>query len=194
MLGQMVNVAPCPRCRGEGRIVESPCDACRGEGRTERRRSLRVTIPAGIDEGHQIRLSNEGETGPRGGAPGSLYVAVHVADHPSLTREGTELFYEADISIVQAALGTKLHVPTVEGDDAEVEVKAGTQPGTEIRLRGRGVPNLRRQSARGDLHVVVNVVVPTKLSRQQREMLEAYAKDAGESVSTAHGLREKLGL
>jgi len=194
MLGQMVNVAPCPRCRGEGRIVESPCDACRGEGRTERRRSLRVTIPAGIDEGHQIRLSNEGETGPRGGSPGSLYVAVHVADHPSLTREGTELFYEADISIAQAALGTKLHVPTVEGDDAEVEVKAGTQPGTEIRLRGRGVPNLRRQSARGDLHVVVNVVVPTKLSKHQREILEAYAKDAGESVSTAHGLREKLGL
>jgi molecular chaperone DnaJ len=194
MLGQMVNVAPCPRCRGEGRIVESPCDACRGEGRTERHRSLRVTIPAGIDEGHQIRLSNEGETGPRGGAPGSLYVAVHVADHPSLTREGTELFYEAHISIIQAALGTKLHVPTVEGDDTEVEIRAGTQPGTEIRLRGRGVPHLRRQSVRGDLHVVVNVVVPTKLSKRQREMLEAYAKDAGEGVSAGGGLREKLGL
>ena len=88
-----------------------------------------MTIPAGIDEGHQIRLSNEGETGPRGGAPGSLYVAVHVADHPSLTREGTELFYEADISIVQAALGTRIHVPTVEGDDTELDIKAGTQPG-----------------------------------------------------------------
>jgi molecular chaperone DnaJ len=194
MLGQMVNVAPCPRCRGEGRIVESPCDACRGEGRTERRRSLRVTIPAGIDEGHQIRLSNEGESGPRGGAPGSLYVAVHVADHPSLTREGTELFFEADVSIVQAALGTRIPVPTVDGEDAEVEIKAGTQPGTEIRLRGRGVPHLRRQSVRGDLHVVVNVVVPTKLSKRQREMLEAYAKDAGEGVSTGGGLREKLGL
>ena len=194
MLGQMVNVAPCPRCRGEGRIVESPCEACRGEGRTERRRSLRVTIPAGIDEGHQIRLSNEGETGPRGGAPGSLYVAVHVADHPSLTREGTELFYEANVSIVQAALGTKIHVPTVEGDGTEVDIKAGTQPGTEIRLRGRGVPNLRRPSSRGDLHVVVNVVVPAKLSKHQREILEAYAKDAGEAVSAGGGLREKLGL
>jgi molecular chaperone DnaJ len=194
MLGQMVSASPCPRCRGEGRIVESPCEACRGEGRTERRRSLRVTIPAGIDEGHQIRLSNEGETGPRGGAPGSLYVAVHVAAHPSLTREGTELFYEADISIVQAALGTTLHVPTVEGDGTEVEIKAGTQPGTEIRLRGRGVPHLRRQSVRGDLHVVANVSVPTKLSKRQREMLEAYAKDAGESVSAGGGLREKLGL
>jgi molecular chaperone DnaJ len=194
MLGQMVSASPCPRCRGEGRIVESPCEACRGEGRTERRRSLRVTIPAGIDEGHQIRLSNEGETGPRGGNPGSLYVAVHVAAHPSLTREGTELFYEADISIAQAALGTKLHVPTVEGDGTEVEIRAGTQPGTEIRLRGRGVPHLRRQSVRGDLHVVVSVSVPTKLSKRQRELLEAYAKEAGESVSAGGGLREKLGL
>jgi molecular chaperone DnaJ len=193
MLGQMVNVAPCPRCRGEGKIVESACEACRGEGRTERRRTLRVAIPAGIDEGHQIRLSNEGEVGPRGGAPGSLYVAVHVAAHPSLTREGTELYYEADLSIAQAALGTKIEVPTVEGEPAEVEVKPGTQPGTEIRLRGRGVPHLRRQASRGDLHVIVNVAVPTKLSKRQRELLEAYAKESGETVS-AGGLREKLGL
>ncbi len=194
MLGQMVSAAPCPRCRGEGKVVESPCDTCHGEGRREHHRTLRVTIPAGIDEGHQIRLSNEGEVGPRGGAPGSLYVAVHVADHPSLTREGTELIFQADISIVQAALGTKLQVPTVGGDDAEVEIKAGTQPGTEIRLRGRGVPHLRRQSVRGDLHVIVNVVVPSKLSKHQRELLEAYAKDAGEGVSSGGGIREKLGL
>jgi molecular chaperone DnaJ len=194
MLGQMVNVAACPRCRGEGRIIESPCETCRGEGRTERRRSLRVSIPAGIDEGHQIRLTNEGEIGPRGGAPGSLYVAIHVADHPSLTREGTELFHEVGLSIAQAALGTKVEVPTVEGEPAEVEIKAGTQPGTEIRLRGRGVPHLRRQSVRGDLHVIVNVSVPTKLSKRQRELLEAYAKESGEAVSGPGGLREKLGL
>ena len=193
MLGQMVNVSPCPRCRGEGKIVEEPCDACRGEGRTERRRTLRVTIPAGIDEGHQIRLSGEGEVGPRGGPPGSLYVAVHVAAHPSLTREGTELFYEADLSIAQAALGTKVEVPTVDGEPAEVEIKAGTQPGTELRLRGRGVPHLRRQASRGDLHVIVNVIVPTKLSKKQRELLEAYARESGEPVS-GPGLREKLGL
>jgi molecular chaperone DnaJ len=193
MLGQMVNVAPCPRCHGEGRTIESPCEACRGEGRTERRRSLRVSIPAGIDEGHQVRLSNEGEVGPRGGAPGSLYVAVHVASHPSLTREGTELFFEAELSIAQAALGTKLQVPTVDGDPAEVDIRAGTQPGTEIRLRGRGVPHLRRPSSRGDLHVIVNVVVPTRLSKHQRELLEAFAKESGETVSSG-GLREKLGL
>jgi molecular chaperone DnaJ len=194
MLGQMVNVAACPRCRGEGRIIETPCETCRGEGRTERRRTLRVSIPAGIDEGHQIRLSNEGEAGPRGGTPGSLYVAVHVAAHPSLTREGTELFHEADLSIAQAALGTRIEVPTVEGEDVEVEIKPGTQPGTEIKLRGRGVPHLRRGSVRGDLHVIVNVVVPSKLSKRQRALLEAYAKESGETVSASGGLREKLGL
>ena len=128
-----------------------------------------MTIPAGIDEGHQIRLSNEGEAGPRGGPAGSLYVAVHVTPHPALRREGTELFFEADVSIAQAALGTRVTIPTVEGDE-EVEVKPGTQPGAEIRLRGRGVPHVRRSGSRGDLHVFVNVVVPAKLSKRQREL------------------------
>src|SRR6478736_1176393 len=158
MLGQMVNVSTCPRCQGEGRIIETPCETCHGDGRTERKRTLRVTIPAGIDEGHQIRLSNEGEVGPRGGSPGSLYVAVHVRPHPSLTREGTELYYEAKVSIAQAALGTTITVPTVDGTE-EVEVKPGTQPDTEIRLRGKGVPHLRRAGQRGDLHVMIDVVV-----------------------------------
>lgn len=193
MLGQMVNVQPCPKCHGEGRTIDTPCAICRGEGRTERRRTIRVSIPAGIDEGHQVRLSNEGEVGPRGGAPGSLYVAVHVADHPALTREGTELFFEAELSIAQATLGTRLKVPIVGGEETEIDIRPGTQPGTEIRLRGRGVPHLRRPSTRGDLHVIANVVVPTKLTRQQRELLEAFAKESGETVSGG-GLREKLGL
>ncbi len=194
MLGQMVNVSACPRCRGEGRIVESPCATCRGDGRTERRRAIRVSIPAGIDEGHQIRLSGDGEVGPRGGAAGSLYVAVHVQPHPSLKREGTELFYEAAVSIAQAALGTRITIPTVDGDE-EIEIKPGTQPNTEIRLRGKGVPHVRRTGARGDLHVLVDVIVPTKLSRKGRELLAAYAEEAGESVgSGSGGLREKLGL
>jgi len=194
MLGQMVNVSACPRCRGEGRIIETPCETCHGDGRTERRRTLRVSIPPGIDEGHQIRLSNEGEAGPRGGPPGSLYVAVHVQPHPSLKRDGTELYYEAQVSIAQAALGTRIRVPTVEGDD-EIEIKAGTQPATEIRLRGKGVPHLRRAGARGDLHVLVDVVVPSKLSKRARELLSAYAEEAGESVEAGHvSLRDKLGL
>jgi molecular chaperone DnaJ len=191
MLGQMVNVSACPRCGGEGKIVEDPCPTCHGDGRTERKRTLRVTVPAGIDEGHQIRLTNEGEAGPRGGPAGSLYVAVHVAPHPQLKRDGTELFFEATISIAQAALGTKIVVPTVDGDE-EVEVKPGTQPDTEIRLRGKGVPHLRRGGARGDLHVLVDVEVPTRLTKRQRELLEAYAAESGDPVHDTGGFFDKV--
>jgi molecular chaperone DnaJ len=191
MLGQMVNVGTCPRCRGEGRVVETPCETCRGEGRVERRRTLRVTIPAGIDEGHQIRLSGEGEAGRRGGPPGSLYVAVHVAPHPELRRDGSELYYELDVSIAQAALGTRVRIPTIEGEE-ELEIRPGTQPATEIRLRGRGVPHLRRANSRGDLHVLVNVVVPTRLSKRERELLEAYAREAGEDVERDGGILERV--
>ncbi len=190
MLGQMVNIATCPRCRGEGRVVEDPCPTCRGEGRTERRRRLRVSIPAGIDEGHQIRLSNEGEVGPRGGPAGSLYVAIHVSPHEVLRREGTELYLDLDVSISQAALGANLTIPTVEGEE-EIEIKPGTQPGTELRLRGKGVPYIRR-SGRGDLHVLVNVSVPTRLSRRQRELLEQYAAEAGDAVSSGGGILDRV--
>ncbi len=197
MLGQMVNVTACPRCRGEGRIIESACETCHGEGRIEQTRTLRVTIPAGIDEGHQVRLSGEGEAGPRGGPPGSLYVAVHVTPHPQLRRDGTELYYELDISIAQAALGTRAQVPTVEGPE-EIEVRPGTQPGTELRLRGKGVPHLRRSGSRGDLHVFVRVVVPGRLSKEQRRALEAYADASGEAVGDRGGglidrVRDALG-
>jgi molecular chaperone DnaJ len=192
MLGQMVNVAACPRCRGEGRIVETPCETCRGDGRTERKRSLRVSIPAGIEDGHQIRLSNEGEAGPRGGPPGSLYVAVRAGSHPQLKRQGTELYYELTLGLAQASLGARVLIPTVEGEE-EVEIKAGTQPGTEIRLRGRGAPHLRRTNVRGDLHVLVDVEVPTKLSKAQREALEAYAAASNETVSPGGGILGRLG-
>ena len=194
MLGQMVNVSACPRCRGEGKIIEDPCPTCHGEGRVEGKRTLRVSIPAGIDEGHQIRLTNEGEVGPRGGPPGSLYVAVHVAPHPSLRREGTELYYEARISIAQAALGTTISVPTVDGEE-EVEIKPGTQPDTAIRLRGKGVPHLRRAGSRGDLHVLVDVEVPRKLTKKQRELLEQFARESGDTVAAEKGgILDKLGL
>ena len=169
MLGQMVNVTMCGRCRGAGQIVERPCPVCRGEGRTELKRTLRVTIPPGIDDGHQIRLSGEGEAGPRGGVAGNLYVVTHVAAAPAACkRQDTELYYELAVSISQAALGARVPVPTPDGEEL-VEVKAGTQPGAEIRLRGRGVPHLRRPGVRGDLHVMVDVRVPTRLSPRQRE-------------------------
>jgi molecular chaperone DnaJ len=184
MLGQMVNVQPCPRCHGEGRVVDTPCPACRGEGRAQRRKKLRVSIPAGIDEGHQIRLSGEGEAGPRGGPSGNLYVAVHVTPHPVLRREGTEIYHDLDISIAQAALGTRVRIPTIEGEE-DLDIRSGTQPETEIRLRGRGVPHLRRAGSRGDLHVIVHVIVPNKLSKRQRQLLEELAAESGEGVGSA---------
>ena len=186
MLGQMVNVSPCPKCKGEGTIIDSPCETCHGDGRTEQKRTIRVAVPAGIDEGHQIRLSGEGEIGPRGGPAGSLYVAVHIQPHPILKRDGTELYLEHEISIAQAALGTTVTIPTVDGEES-LEIKPGTQPDAEIRLRGKGVPHLRRTNQRGDLHVFVKVTVPTKLSKKQRELLETYAAESGESVGTGGG-------
>jgi len=129
-----------------------------------------VVIPPGIDSGQRIALEGEGEAGPRGGPPGDLYVQVTVREHPSLLRRGTELFYELPVTFPQAALGAKVEVPTVEGSE-EIEVPAGTQSGTEVRLRGRGVPRLRGVG-RGDLHVIVTVVVPPKPSKQERDLLK----------------------
>ena len=173
MIGQMINVTRCPQCKGEGKVIAEVCPDCQGEGRLPRTKRIHVSIPAGIDDGHQIRLSGEGEAGPRGGTMGDLYVAVHVTPRPGLRREGTELFHDLHVSMSDAALGTRVTVPTADGEE-EIEIKPGTQPGAEVRLRGRGVPHLRRPGTRGDLHVRVDVRVPTRLSKHQRELLEAY--------------------
>lgn len=186
LLGQMVNVTTCPRCRGSGQVVETACPSCRGEGRTERRRTLRVTVPAGIDDGHQIRLTGEGEAGPRGGVPGNLYVVTHVAEHPVLKRDGTELYEELTLTMTQAALGAEVPILTPEGEEL-LEIKPGTQPGTEIRRRGKGVPHLRRPGTRGDLHVIVRVEVPTRLSDRQRELLLELAAESGELSGDGNG-------
>jgi molecular chaperone DnaJ len=165
----MVNIVACPRCRGEGRIIATPCTECGGDGRVREERSLQVNVPAGIDDGQRIALEGQGEAGPRGGPNGDLYVAVKVRPHPELLRRGTELYHELPINFPQAALGATLTVPTVEGSE-EVEIPPGVQAGHEIRLRGKGVPRLRG-AGRGDLHVIVNVVVPSKLSKRERELL-----------------------
>ncbi|HET7686970.1 MAG TPA: molecular chaperone DnaJ [Candidatus Limnocylindria bacterium] len=174
ILGQMVNIVACPRCGGEGRIVSSPCQHCGGDGRVREQRTLEVSVPAGIDSGQRIALEGQGEAGPRGGPPGDLYVAITVADHPELIRRGTELYHELPVTFAQAALGATVSVPTVDGE-AELTVPPGTQSGTELRLRGKGVPRLRGGGA-GDLHVIVTVVVPSKLSRRERELLEQLAE------------------
>ncbi|MEA2026142.1 MAG: molecular chaperone DnaJ [Chloroflexota bacterium] len=179
LLGQMVNVTPCGRCRGSGQIIDDPCLACHGDGRSERKRALRVTVPAGIDDGHQIRLTGEGEAAPRGGTPGNLYVVTHVEEHPILKRDGTELYQELKLSLTQAALGAQIPILTPDGEEM-LEVKPGTQPGTEIRRRGLGAPHLRRAGARGDLHILIDIEVPTHLSDRQRELLQDLAAESGE--------------
>ena len=180
ILGQMVNIVACPRCRGEGRIIGTPCSACQGDGRVTEERTLQVTIPAGIDDGQRIALEGQGEAGPRGGPNGDLYVAVKISPHPELVRRGTELYHELPVTFPQAALGAALSVPTIEGSE-EVELPAGSQSGTEIRLRGKGVPRLRG-AGRGDLHVIVNVVVPAKLGKRERELLAELDELSGPAV------------
>jgi len=179
LLGQMAVSAPCAKCAGEGKIIEKQCAACRGEGRFNGSKRLRVDIPPGVDDGTQIRLSGQGEAGRRGGPAGSLYVVVTVEEHPQLVRDGIDLLTEIPLSISQAALGARVLIPTAEGEE-ELEIKPGTQPGAEIRLKGRGAPNVRRPSQRGDLRIVVAVEVPKKLSKEQREALERFAKASGE--------------
>jgi molecular chaperone DnaJ len=197
ILGQMVNITACPRCGGEGRIISTPCHNCSGEGRIRQERRLVVTVPAGIDSGQRIALEGQGEAGPRGGPSGDLYVQVTVREHPELLRRGTELYYELPVTFPQAALGSALTVPTVEGSEP-VDVPAGTQSGTEIRLRGRGVPRLRG-AGRGDLHVIVTVVVPPKPSKAERDLLKQLGEVSGPAILPKGGsglldwLRDRFG-
>ncbi|HLY35201.1 MAG TPA: molecular chaperone DnaJ [Candidatus Limnocylindria bacterium] len=180
ILGQMVNIVTCPRCGGEGRIISNPCHECRGDGRVRQERTLQVEVPAGIDAGQRIALEGQGEAGPRGGPSGDLYVVITVREDPRLARHGTELYTELPVTFAQAALGATLTVPTVEGSE-EITLPAGTQSGHEIRLRGKGVPRLRG-AGRGDLHAIVTVVVPTKLSRRERELLRELGEVGGPAV------------
>jgi molecular chaperone DnaJ len=198
ILGQMVNITACPRCGGEGTVAATPCTTCHGDGRVSEERTISVKIPAGIDSGQRIALEGHGEAGPRGGPAGDLFVVVKVREHPQLIRRGSELYYELPLTFPQAALGTTVTVPTVDGEQ-EVEIEPGTQSGHEVRLRGRGVPRLRG-GGRGDQHVVVNVVVPQKLGRRERELLEQLGSISapasiprGKQASILDRLRDMLG-
>ena len=176
--GQLVRATVCDRCGGDGRVAQTPCGECGGRGRKAARRRLEVDIPAGIADEQRIRLTGRGHAGERGGPPGDLYVLVNVRPDDRFVRDGNDLVTVVDLPAPAAALGTSVTVPTLDGEE-EIRVEAGTQPGTVITLRGRGMPSLRRGS-RGDQRVVVNVVVPRKLSAEQREMLEGFAATLSE--------------
>jgi molecular chaperone DnaJ len=194
MLGQMVTASPCGRCNGIGEIIATPCRTCRGEGRTIAERTLTVEIPAGIAGGQTLRLGGRGAAGPRGGAVGDLYVHVRVADHERYRREEDDLVTDVVVSVAQAALGTKLTLPTLDGDE-ELVVPAGVQHGREFVLRGRGVPRLAasgRSRGRGDLRARIAVEVPTDLTSEQRDLLRRFAESRGEDVAGDEGLLSKI--
>jgi molecular chaperone DnaJ len=182
---------PCDQCGASGWIVRDPCPTCRGRGRTEGRKTLNVRVPAGVEDGMRLRVAGEGEAGIAGGPPGDLYVVIHVRPHPLFTREGADLACEVPISFVQAALGTEIEVPTLEGR-VSLRVPEGTQNGKVMRLRGKGLPELRG-GERGDQYVRIFVEVPTQLSDEQRALLERFAELSGEEVSpVTKGFLEKL--
>lgn len=177
-----VQVIPCPTCRGRGKIIESLCRKCRGTGLIERERTITVKIPPGIDEGYQLRLQGEGETSAGGGQPGDLYVNIHVTPHPYFKRQEDDLLYNLTIGFPQAALGTEATVPTLEGNTS-IKIEPGTQQGEIIRLRGKGMPRLRGYG-KGDLLVRVKILVPKKLTNEQRVLLEQLAKEFDQNVQT----------
>jgi molecular chaperone DnaJ len=174
----------CGRCRGAGRVIASPCEQCAGEGRVSVERKIHLKIPAGVDTGSQLRISGEGEPGSAGGPAGDLYVVIRAAEHAFFQRDGTSLFCEMPLTFTQAALGASIEVPTLDGGQAKLNIPEGTQGGASFRVRGQGVPQLGAKG-RGDLHVTVRVLVPTKLSSEQRKLLEQLAKTL--PLPEAHG-------
>jgi len=174
LFGRFTNIATCPQCRGEGRIITEPCPQCQGSGREKRQRSIKVGIPAGVADGSQIRLSGEGQAGERGGASGNLYLTLRVLPHELFTREGDDILYELPLNFAQAALGAKVAVPTLYGE-IELEVPAGSQTGKVFQLRGKGIAHLHRRG-HGDQLVRLRVVTPEKLTKEQRRLFQELAQ------------------
>jgi molecular chaperone DnaJ len=164
----------CHVCRGAGRVIKDPCETCKGAGRVEREKQMEVKIPAGVETGSRLRVSGEGESGTQGGAPGDLYVVIHVAEHDQFERQGSNLYEAVPITFAQAALGADIMVKTLETDE-KLKIPMGTQTGTVFRLRGKGMPALGGRG-RGDLFVSVTVMTPTSLTREQRKLLEQLAE------------------
>jgi len=187
--GLFMRVTPCPTCGGRGKIIEKPCPRCKGGGLVEKQRRITVNVPPGIDEGYQLRLAGEGEAASGAESPGDLYVLIHIAPHRYFKRYRDDLLYNLTIGFVQAALGTEVQVPTLEGNTS-LRIQPGTQPGEVVKLRGKGMPRFRGYG-RGDMQVRVEISVPKKLTTQQRTLLEQLAKEFDENIRP-QGRRLKL--
>ncbi|GAB3298505.1 molecular chaperone DnaJ [Parasphingorhabdus pacifica] len=197
-LGQVMTSRPCPVCRGFGEVITDPCQQCSGDGRVRARRTITVKIPAGVGDGMRVRLAGEGEVGPGGGPAGDLFVEVDELPHERFTRDGADLHCNVEVPMTAAALGTVITLDTLDGKE-QITVEPGTQPGSEHQLTGQGLPKLRsngRVSGHGDLHVHLDVVVPTKLDDEQNELLRQLASIRGEeqpeATVTANGQRQGL--
>ncbi|HSP07968.1 MAG TPA: molecular chaperone DnaJ [Candidatus Dormibacteraeota bacterium] len=190
IFGSVVTTATCPTCAGAGRILLNPCAQCHGQGRIETPRRLAVRIPAGVDTGSQIRLNGEGEAGVRGGPPGDLYVVLRVKADAHLARHDQDVVYELRVNMVQAALGDRIEIPTLEGP-VEIAIPAGTQHGQSFRLQGRGMPDVRG-GRRGDQYVVVQVVIPKDLNADQKALLRKVWGLTGKPEKVSKGFFEKL--
>ena len=185
ILGQMVSTQTCSACGGRGRIIDVYCDTCRGSGRVSEVERRLLRIPEGIESGMRLRVTGAGHAGKLGAPPGNLYVTVVVEEDPELMRDGEDLVHRMRISFVEAALGAEAEVPTLDGR-AQVRIEPGTQPGATLRLKGEGMPRMRRRG-RGDLKVVVDVMVPTQLTGEQRELLERFEAVSGEETYNGGG-------
>lgn len=181
MFGSMTSVRPCGVCRGDGKIIKEPCVKCSGTGKVRKRKTIQVSIPKGIDSGQSIRLSGKGEPGDKGGPSGDLLIAVYVSPHKYFTRDGNNLYVKVPISFAQAALGDEIIVPLLDGEE-KYTIKPGTQTGSTVILRGKGVPNVRNNRVVGDLIATLNVVVPKQLNERQKEVLRTFAEEMGEST------------
>jgi molecular chaperone DnaJ len=191
--GQVVRQVVCDRCGGDGRVATHPCEVCDGRGLVVGQRALEVEVPAGIADGQRIRLSGRGHAGEQGGPPGDLYVVLQITPDDRWLRDGDDLVAVADIPAPRAALGTTVTVDHPGEGELEVDVPAGTQPGAVLRVRGKGMPVLRRQGRHGDLRVIANVVIPRRLTGEQREMLERFAESIeAEQVHTDESVVGKL--
>ncbi len=163
----------CPQCAGAGEEITHPCTGCNGQGKKQASKRLSVTIPKGVDDGTRIRLSGKGEAGSRGGGNGDLYLFINVNSHDLFKRSDENLFFECPVSIADAALGTSIEIPTIDGGKAKIKIPAGTQSGKQFRLKGKGMPYMRGNDF-GDLYVQVNTEVPISLNKEQKELLEKF--------------------
>ncbi|PSO61370.1 MAG: molecular chaperone DnaJ [Cyanobacteria bacterium QH_6_48_35] len=179
--GSFAQVSVCPTCNGEGQIIEEKCETCGGAGRKQERKKLKITVPPGVDNGTRLRVSSEGDAGSRGGPPGDLYVYLYIEQDAEFTRDGLNIRSEVTISYLQAVLGCRISVKTVEGSE-QLTVPAGTQPETVLKLENNGVPKLGNPVSRGDQLITVHIEIPTRINAEERELLEKLAKIKGENT------------